>query len=183
MRWFINRKQMIAEECEVKLFLDLRKANWALFRPGLWRHSSWTLSSECCAHYRHSIENWLMPGKAPSGGLYMTPQVYLRKERKERRKKKKRGRDTRQLAAFWVLPNLSATEEFVSEGYPASQKSHETLSFSDIAEFCQALFVTDCCWNKPGFWVHFSTQWNTKRSTCDLNILEQPIFVANAYTF
>lgn len=29
-----------------------------------------------------------MPGKAPSGGLYMTPQAYLRKERK---KKKKEG--------------------------------------------------------------------------------------------
>lgn len=29
-----------------------------------------------------------MPGKAPSGGVSMTPQAYLRKQRKERKKKK-----------------------------------------------------------------------------------------------
>lgn len=149
LRWFINRKQVIAEECEVKLFLHLRKANWAHFRPGPWRHSSWTLSSECCAHYWHSIETGWCQGKPHQVAFTWHHRLISGR----RGKKKKRGRDSRQLAVHWVLPNLSDTEEFISKGTPASQKSHETLSFSNIAEFCQAIFVTDCCWNKPGFWV------------------------------
>lgn len=39
---------------------------------------------------------------------------------------------------------LIDTEEFLSKGYQSSQKSQETLS-SNIAEFCQAISVTDFC--------------------------------------
>lgn len=69
LRWvkvIYKSKANDSRRCELKLFLDLWKANWAHFRPGLWRHSSWTLSSWCCAHYGHSIEDWLMLEKSPS---------------------------------------------------------------------------------------------------------------------
>lgn len=101
------------------------------------------------------------------GGLYMTLQNYLRKEREE---KEKVRRDSRALAAYRVLFalfDLPETEEFISKGYPAFQNFKGLLSFSNIPDFSQALLlvVVKVNWGSGG---PGSTIWYGRLNTAHM---------------